>query len=570
MRMMGSREDTLKATLATFQETGVSLIWRDPIGGLHPSGFGDDVGIYYLIPKLASLLGQPVEVAAETFYSGLMLGSLVLGVVGGFLIARRWATGLIFASSLVYFARYLHLLSDVYVVQACMAIGFSPWILWACRRQALSLAAGATLLVSGVVLGAAHLTRYHSGTPLLLLAGAVLACERSASWRHRVVAMALLVIGFSVPLMGLARLDTIRNDYLMQQGFPPTDHSGRHPVWHPIYLGLAFLDNPHVPKYDDSVADHAASTSSHYQGYLQPGYEEALREKFFEVWRKDRVLVETTIFAKLGVVTYFLIKSAHLGLLAAWWRRKPVGTELGFWLAIGFTALNGVLVMPIELYLLGLTAMATVYGGVSLLHAVDEYWPVGRKAQLALTVTLVGGVIWLTWSTGHNIKHAFRANFKLAAQEAHSRMLLAELAAGRLPIEDRQGLADLKFEAGVEGAQLQQAADSFAVQAHGLDWGHQAVAQINTVGASAIVVEYAGELPRGSMGIGVLNGAGQWAVYRSLGVATSFSDKLVVAVDGDERVQLVIENQQTSDSPQKGTEPSQCRLSKLEVGFVRR
>jgi hypothetical protein len=86
------------------------------------------------------------------------------------------------------------------------------------------------------------------------------------------------------------------------------------------------------------------------------------------------------------VVSLFCMCAANVGLYAAKLAQKPTCLDLGFWLAIAFNGLYGILVLPNPKYLVGLIAFAALYGVYSIEHAAK---PSGLHSRLRWIEKLV-------------------------------------------------------------------------------------------------------------------------------------------------------------------------------------
>jgi hypothetical protein len=67
-----------------------------------------------------------------------------------------------------------------------------------------------------------------------------------------------------------------------------------------------------------------------------------------------------------------VLLAGNFGLLAALYSRRPRSLDLAFWIAIGFSALPGLLVVPAPKYLLGCMALVVLYGLVSIDYAIQQ------------------------------------------------------------------------------------------------------------------------------------------------------------------------------------------------------
>jgi hypothetical protein len=142
--------------------------------------------------------------------------------------------------------------------------------------------------------------------------------------------------------------------------------------WHHVYIGFGYLNNPLGIKYKDEMAiDKVHSISPDTEIYSKE-YQEILKEEVFKLIQSQKYFVFHTVFSKIGVMLFFFIYSANLGLIAAYYYPKKRALESAFLVAILFSTAPGILVMPYRRYILGYMALSIFYGLVSLNEAVEQ------------------------------------------------------------------------------------------------------------------------------------------------------------------------------------------------------
>jgi hypothetical protein len=125
-------------------------------------------------------------------------------------------------------------------------------------------------------------------------------------------------------------------------------------------------------KYDDWVAINKVHSISPDTEQYSKEYVEILKEEVFRLIGSHTNFVLKTVFAKIGVMLFYIIYSANLGLIAAYYYPKKRALESAFLVAILFSAAPGILVMPFRGYILGFIALSLFYGLVSLNEAVEQ------------------------------------------------------------------------------------------------------------------------------------------------------------------------------------------------------
>jgi hypothetical protein len=140
-----------------------------------------------------------------------------------------------------------------------------------------------------------------------------------------------------------------------------------HPFWHTIFLGFGYLQNQWGLRYDDAIG---AATVNHLipGGALMysPIYETTLRNHLVVLFRQDPDFFIETIFAKIGVIFGYFLRWANVGIIAACLRPQSLVLTGAFGVALAWSALPGLLTMPVPCYLLGFSTFAALWGLVSV------------------------------------------------------------------------------------------------------------------------------------------------------------------------------------------------------------
>ena len=355
--------------LAGYQETGIQLIGYNGTS-VFPSGISDDIGMYYFIPKIVRFFGISLEQAINLFFYGMIIGALVIGLIGFFLLSKSWffriiATG---ALSLFYYSACRGM-TDVYLVLASIAIGIVPLTLYFIRNNRLTVPFCVFTCLSGIGIGTAHYIRAFSSVAVFIFLALTIFLCLSVSFKKKLVLWGLLLSGTAFPFFHFNAVLEQRNKYLGQKY---NNYESRHVFWHSLYAGFGFLNNDLGIAWDDSTVINTIKKNAPNVVYPTQEYESAVKTEFFKLIRHHFHFVLVTLFAKLGVIFYYLLLFANIGLVAAFFYRKSWQIELAFWSAICFNSLFGFMALPGRFYLLGMLAFALLYGLFSIEYAISH------------------------------------------------------------------------------------------------------------------------------------------------------------------------------------------------------
>jgi hypothetical protein len=368
--MMSCRYNDLVYALTGYEKTGVQLIGWDG-HQLFPSGISDDVGLYYFVPKLVRLLHCSLDQAIDLFFYGMMGCALAVGIIGFFFLTRSWISRFFATSYIALFSYYVSLydrMTDNYIVFAALVVAVVPWVLYFMRRKKADYKAAFFCGIVGLVAGYVHYIRsYSSGGVVLFLLLSII--FMSVVWWRRVFLLMMFMVGLLVPFVHMHAVLEARKQYI---GPSYQQFDANHVIWHSVYAGFGFLNNNLGIKWDDAtVVEHAHKIAPQVI-YPSAPYEAVVKGMVFDLIKKHPQFVLQTWFAKFGVMLYYLLFFANIGLLLAFLYRKPWQIDFMFFIALAFNSIFGFIALPGKYYLLGMLAFAVLYCIVSVDWALRQ------------------------------------------------------------------------------------------------------------------------------------------------------------------------------------------------------
>lgn len=575
MEIMGYRQQELDRALEGLRQTNVPLVSAN--GKLwQPSGNGDDVGIYYYVPKVAQWLDIGTPLALDVFYYTIMALAFVVATLGVLMYFRTVAGRAVAFAWLASTVCMMSPWNDVYLIAPCLALALVPLLLWllACPRHvAVLITIG---LLAGVSIGAGNLVRSHAGTGLALFALLLGTTATALSWRQRASFVAALLVGIVVPQVHFQYLVHQRDAFLTQHVEDYEPGGVRHAFWHPVYLGLGFLRNPYGLEWDDSAAMKAADAVSPGVVYLSEEYSQALKKQVIGIYHRDRVFVYRTIFAKAGITFYYVLRYAGLGLLAAVFRPKHWGCELAFAVGIGFSALPGVIGIPDEIYLVGLMAFASMYSAMSVGLAVDRCilaiptsrWAstswVAARPWLVRTAILAPSLILVVVCArvgGKKLDRTYHTISRFVEQSLDASQTGAVMAfVVESAFADLIDSEHLEWKRTNDNVSFRHEQGLICLTTDDVVSGYQAEATVEMNEAEALYLTYEIELEEGAIALGVLNSRGEWSKQVQFAKPGLYRSAVAVSASRDPVVKLIFSN-----ASQSGV--SRCRIRELRVGL---
>lgn len=371
MSIMGCRYIDLMRTIAGYKKTGMQLVGCDGVATFPSEATGDDVGLYYFVPKLMRFFDCSLDRAISLFFNGMLLAGCFIGIIGFFLYSKSWLFRAIAASGLVLFSCYVRTMTtDNYLVPVALAMAIVPWGLYFLRRGKIDWLVVMFFCLTGIVCGYGHFIRSCSSFPMLLLLVCVVFFIPASWWRRGVL---LIVLGSSVMIsfFHMHVLFEARKPY-----FDPSysQIAAYHPLWHAVYAGFGFLNNDSGIKWDDDVVRAHAKSIDPQAIYPSHKYEMVVQGMVCNLFKNHKDFVIQTFAAKAGVILFWILIFANIGLVLAFLYRKPWQVELILWLALLTSSVFGFIALPGRWYpyTLGMHALAFLYCLISIEYALRQ------------------------------------------------------------------------------------------------------------------------------------------------------------------------------------------------------
>lgn len=371
MNIMPVREGLFKVVTALYQTTGIPLL---KYAGLKivplESGFGGEAGVFYFVPLVATFFGVSSTTAAYYFFTFLTAISAILAGSALVYYAKTYLGKGIALVAIALFSYVVWQVGDVYIGYF-FAVSFFPWFLILLEKN-YKVAVG-YCLVMGIMLEYANFIRSYAALPVFVAVSCVCFIFFRQNFKKSIMPLGALILGILFVRTHFNSVIKQRDDFLLQQHQTITQKDSlNHTFWHGIYAGMGFIDNDKNLKFADSCPHKKVQSINKQVKYLTEEYEALLRAEVFSLCFRNPHYVLRVLFAKLGVLFYFLLLFANVGLLAAYWYPKPLYVELGYWILMAVSALPGVLTIPITTYLLGFISACVLYGVHSILYALNK------------------------------------------------------------------------------------------------------------------------------------------------------------------------------------------------------
>ncbi|OQA36384.1 MAG: hypothetical protein BWY54_00067 [Candidatus Dependentiae bacterium ADurb.Bin331] len=373
MNIMGCRFTHLLATMAGYQKTGISLIEWDG-NQLLPTSCADDLGIYILLPKLATFFGLSIEQAISYFFYILLIVPAAIGIIGFCAVYKHIVQRFIAVFGVLLLTLFAKAVGDVYLCYSSSLLLILPFTVYFFENRKFDNLFLFFCLSIGFMVTTLQFIRSYSAIAPLIFFLILMLLDIQLSIIRKLIFIGTCAVGMMMPLFYFNAVQNESLRYAIQNNLIDTKQEKKHPLWHTLYVGFGLLHfkNEHQIAYDDSCAAKKVQSIDNSIAYCSAEYDAILKNEVINLFKYHFLFVLLTLFAKLGVLFYFLLKFANVGLIAALFYPKSWVIELGFFFALAFNSLFVFIAMPIHEYALGFIAAAALYGIVSINHALSK------------------------------------------------------------------------------------------------------------------------------------------------------------------------------------------------------
>jgi hypothetical protein len=325
-------------------------------------GMTDDPGLSWLIPTISSLSGLSLANTFDLVEFAVIVSGLLIGFGGFWQLHPDWRARWVGAGVFFCLGLAQAKLADVYIFQTAPLIAGIPWVLhFGLGRRPVALNLSAALLA----FACSWCSLMRIGTSLICLAFLITLFIARRRVQNVFLSLTLVALACGPAAIFKDYMIARRNAILASLG-ATAPAVNQHTVWHSIYIGFAFVPNSEVPVYEDSVGMKKVRSIDPEVPNATPRYEAILRGAVFDLAKRRPMLVIGNLVAKVGVLILLaaiLLFPSRRFLFAD---RQVLWMDAGFVAAMGMSAMNAILVIPIFVYLLTFLCLTLLYSCVKL------------------------------------------------------------------------------------------------------------------------------------------------------------------------------------------------------------
>lgn len=378
MNVMACRYDQLALLITGLNKINIPFMGHDGQKFI-PCGISDDLGMFYMIPKIVSLFNISLDVALNLFFAILIGIPFVLGVLCFCALYQSYLSRFCATAGLILIMQAAWQAGDVYIAYASSVMASVPLILYFNTSQNLRFYKLFAALLLGLFFGFLHAIRSFSCVPSLFFIAVITIGSRWPSSKKMILWL-LLSIGVMIIPFYFSLLFKSYEDFVLNNQISTQKIGNKHIFWHSVYIGLGLLNNDLSICYSDECGANKAISIDPTAQYPSIRYEQVMKQEVIRLCKEKTRFIIRTIFAKIGIILYYLcIYGFIFALLIAFFYPKHWCIELAFLIAILVSSLFGVVVMPFFSYLLSLISFSILYAVISINCALEHYFFIQKR-----------------------------------------------------------------------------------------------------------------------------------------------------------------------------------------------
>lgn len=377
--VMQCRQKLLDDSLSGLTNAGLPLVDYSS-SGFAVSGFSDDIGIYYWVPQFAHWFHLNVYQAYDALNASLLIVSFFLSLLGFVLLFNQPILRLLGGvTTLFLYGNWLPAIFQNaplelnYDVNLLSVLSFVPLTLYFTKKTNHYYPFVIFLFCAGIIMGYFHYIRSLSPLSTLIVILVMVSLSPILKKGKKLGLILSLMLGFSLPVQHFHHLLTDSEQFVSdpKNGSNVSSSGHHHPLWHSVYIGLGYYQNPFgVDSYSDAVADSAAKQINPKVEYMSPEYGAILKQLYFkkitehpffyvgQMLRKAFKMfshLPHRLFLLLTILAVFMLRFkglAHFNQLQLNYQEKKyiINLNIALALALAGSLLPAVLVIPAVQY----------------------------------------------------------------------------------------------------------------------------------------------------------------------------------------------------------------------------
>lgn len=402
MKILDARFMVLQYLLNAYDKINIPLIGFDgnsflPMSGTSQvwTGCFDDIGIYVLIPKLVTLFNLSLQQGIDIFFYGLQYIPFFLAIIGFYVLYTSWIFRVIAVCSLgLLLCTIIKVpITDVYLAYCAAPLSVIPLFMYFLQYRSFGVLS-LFVFFCGIFLELLHYIRSYSSLPVIGFLIIILLTNNFYDWQRKCIITCVLLVSLSIPYSYFSYLVHQYKTYAVEH-FKDCDVTNKHAFWTTLYAGFGFLKYLNIDNisFEDSCVIAKVQETYPNLSFLQMSdFENEVKQKIIDLLINQHFFVIATLFAKLGVLFFFLLKYAHVGLLALFFVRKIWWQEIAWLCCLGLSSLFPLMTLPQGNYTLSFIACSTLMGityAGRFFECYNDYslWNIFSKKNLSAQVS---------------------------------------------------------------------------------------------------------------------------------------------------------------------------------------
>jgi hypothetical protein len=382
MKILSSRFIMLQYILDAYDKVKVPLIGFDgtsliPFTGTAKTWTGsfDDSGIFILIPNLVHFFNLSLQQGIDLFFYGIKYGAFFCGLLGLLLLYTSWTSRLVSCLGILFLLRISIEATDVYLTYLAALLGTVPLLLYCIEKLKNFRLTTLFIFVASCILMIFNYIRSHSGLPAFAFMIAMIFLTQQLNYKKKGILLAVMLLGCAVPRFYFNNALRQYHEYAYQNFKDMDEFPTKHPFWHTVYAGfglLKWMNKDNIDFDDKRIFDMVDQKAPGITLFQIDTYENCVKDEVINLVKSQTFFVLVTLFAKLGILFFYLLKLAHVGLFAAYLCPKPWYMECAFLVCFACSSLFPLITLPQGNYSLSFITLCVLYGIMSINYFLEH------------------------------------------------------------------------------------------------------------------------------------------------------------------------------------------------------
>ncbi|WP_066402415.1 hypothetical protein [Aliarcobacter cryaerophilus] len=387
----GGRYIEVEQSILGINNTNIYGVSGEP-SFYHNAGHSDNPGLYIFGQVLHKLFDLNALEVIKTFSILVYSLGFIFFLIGVFLSVKSNKGRILGILSIVFLTLIVINIPSLWVVPY-LATSLLLILVYIIDNLKVFKYKLLIVFIAGLIFGLLDLTRPHASTAVVLFLVLYILFLNKNFIKKLLIIVSLLIGIVFTNIFWNQTINEPRNEFLLKHN-PSVVIQNKHPFWHSIYIGLGYISNPSVSEYRDEIGFQKVASIKEGVSIYSIKYENILKKEVILFIFENTRLFMYQLLIKVGVVSILLLVFMTPFVLYSLLHKISFKDSIPFLIAVAFTYLPGILVVPYTYYLVGLVSI----GSVMFIFYSDKYLSIVEnedKYKYSSSIYFYGALLYL-------------------------------------------------------------------------------------------------------------------------------------------------------------------------------